>query len=489
MLFGAATAHAQVSRVGGVLGAILPGSIMRGSDVGHDPANDVFLVVVGHGPVYGVFANTSGALVSPVFTILPAGLGWGHFPRVKYSPHISDGAGGFGGFLVTWHNNCGVGINCVWGRLVSYSAPTNLVSDIQLISDGTLLGSWHETGPAMAYSKTSQKFLVAWRSNTYAIQGRFVDTSGTPLGPVMVFEAGTSRNPSLTWNPFTDEFGLAYTGWDGGPHVSFRRIRAGDGFVSPRTVFGYGGGTFDTATDMNTRTKQYVVSWAIHPGTSSAVLDSTGAVIAANLVTTRLGFDQSLGMAFNPASGTSLIVSSDIASFELGAVELNADSTPTAAAQVITSGARVGSNYPMTASTLTDGKWNVVYARDFGGAFEQLVTSGQAQIVLPDASGTPGGFGVCPGCSTTSPATITSGGTATLTPLPASSAGCSIPDPFTSLGGGTCVNGGWLPPGMTAAPSAPAPAPATGCSIPDPFTSIGGGICRNGGWIPKGMSD
>ena len=25
---------------------------------------------------------------------------------------------------------------------------------------------------------------------------------------------------------------------------------------------------------------------------------------------------------------------------------------------------------------------------------------------------------------------------------------CSTPDPFSSLGGGTCYNGGWLPPGM-----------------------------------------
>lgn len=26
---------------------------------------------------------------------------------------------------------------------------------------------------------------------------------------------------------------------------------------------------------------------------------------------------------------------------------------------------------------------------------------------------------------------------------------CTTPDPFAGLGGGTCYNGGWLPPGMT----------------------------------------
>jgi hypothetical protein len=76
---------------------------------------------------------------------------------------------------------------------------------------------------------------------------------------------------------------------------------------------------------------------------------------------------------------------------------------------------------------------------------------------------------------------------------------CSTPDPFASLGGGTCYNGGWLPPGMVppgsspAPTAAPAPAPTvapssgTSCTTPDPFASLGGGVCYNGGWLPPGM--
>ena len=90
---------------------------------------------------------------------------------------------------------------------------------------------------------------------------------------------------------------------------------------------------------------------------------------------------------------------------------------------------------------------------------------------------------------------------------PTTSAGCTTADPFASMGGGTCYNGGWLPPGMaipgggTSAPApAPSPAPApqpsapapprssVGCSTPDPFASMGGGTCYNGGWLPPGMA-
>jgi glucose/arabinose dehydrogenase len=81
---------------------------------------------------------------------------------------------------------------------------------------------------------------------------------------------------------------------------------------------------------------------------------------------------------------------------------------------------------------------------------------------------------------------------------PPAPGGCATPDPFASLGGGTCSNGGWLPPGITPPGSTPAPPappppplpPAGGltCSTPDPFSAIGGGTCYNGGWLPPGLT-
>jgi endonuclease/exonuclease/phosphatase family metal-dependent hydrolase len=70
---------------------------------------------------------------------------------------------------------------------------------------------------------------------------------------------------------------------------------------------------------------------------------------------------------------------------------------------------------------------------------------------------------------------------------------CVTPDPFAALGGGTCYNGGWLPPGMRipggrpATTSLPARMTRSTCATPDPFATLGGGTCYNGGWLPPGM--
>jgi hypothetical protein len=64
------------------------------------------------------------------------------------------------------------------------------------------------------------------------------------------------------------------------------------------------------------------------------------------------------------------------------------------------------------------------------------------------------------------------------------------------MGGGTCYNGGWFPPGMvipgaTATQPAQTTVAAGACSTPDPFVSLAGliGLCVQGGWIPvQGVS-
>jgi endonuclease/exonuclease/phosphatase family metal-dependent hydrolase len=91
------------------------------------------------------------------------------------------------------------------------------------------------------------------------------------------------------------------------------------------------------------------------------------------------------------------------------------------------------------------------------------------------------------------------GQVATPSPAPSRPSTCTTPDPFAALGGGTCYQGGWLPPGMqipsggggaVAASPAPAPAPAvpSTCATQDPFAALGGGTCYQGGWLPPGMS-
>jgi hypothetical protein len=486
------TAFAQLSRATGSVPALAPGGIMRGTDTAYDPAHDVFLLVGGNGPIYGIFVNAAGQPVSTGFTIMDGSLGWGHFPRAEYSPHVSNGAGGQGGFLVTWHHNVGAP-NYVFGRVVSFDAPGRLVSGIQMISDGEQGGSWWETGAAMAYSPTSRRFLVAWRTVGYGIRGRFVDTAGTPIGVAMQFEnAGGSRDPALAWNPATDEFGLVSTGFGGtSAYAAFRRVRASDGFVFGRTSFGFAAGTFATGIDVNAA-NQYVVAWALHPGVVSAIFDQNGTELSTSFVTGRFGFDQSLALAYNRNSGTFLTAGSAADSFEIAAAELNSGGQPTTGAQLITEGARGASEFPMISARTGTNQWHVAYARDKLAAVSQFVAT----------SSTGGGTPFVP--------TLPPGAGPTPTPTPGPTLGCTTADPFASIGGGTCVNGGWIP-GKTGGTPTPAPggcttaAPASGwtcvnggwvppaaggtggtggCTTPDPFAALGGGTCVGGGWVP-----
>jgi hypothetical protein len=369
-------AFAQLSRVAATVSSYVPGGIMRGSDVAWDPVNNVYLEVVGNGPIYGVFTDPAGGKLAafPIFS--NDGSNWAHFPHVEYGAGVNGGAGGF---LVSWNHNVG-NVNYVWARAVSYTAPGYLVSSTQLISDGVQGGTWHETGPAIAYSVTSQRFLVAWRSIQYGIRGRFVNANGAPDGVIMQFEnPGGSRDPAVAWNPATNEFGLVYTGFGGsGAFTSFRRIGAADGAISARQSFGFRPATFATGIDV-TYENDYVMVWAIHPGTLSAKFDQAGNQLSAGtLVTSRFGYDQSLAVAYNTATGTLLPVGSDGSSWELAAAEMDSNGNPASTAAIITDGAiafRGGSFYPMVTQRNGTNQWNVVYSRNFAGATTQIMDS------------------------------------------------------------------------------------------------------------------
>lgn len=507
------------------------GVTWRGTDVAWDPANKVFLLVAGNGPVAGIFLNAAGQAITSPFAIMDGSAGYAHFPRVEYSPDINSGAGGF---LITWHHNIGV-TNYVHARALSYTSPTCFVSNTQAISDAVGRGSWWETGPAMAYSTTSDRFLVAWRTVEYGIRARFVGPSGAPIGAVIQVEsesAGT-RDPSLAWNPATNEFGLAYTSFSGGAFAAFRRVGAASGAVSARTSFGFGLGTFATDIGVNSAS-QYVVAWSVHPGTKTVAFSANGDLLSTvpTFVTDRFGHDQSLGMAFNPVSGTFLAVGSDGLSWDVAGSELNNVGVPLAAARALTSGATGGSFHPMPAARNDAAQWLVGYARRIGAPQApavQIVGAGSSAAPLAPpttpatACGTPaggGGGGTTPtpsgggGCVGPDPfASLPgggvcvaggwrpagSGGSSTPPPSnpppsnpPPSSGGCTGPDPFASLpGGGVCVGGGWRPAGSGGGstttpppPPPPPPPPSGGCTTPDPFVSIGGGTCIAGGWIP-----
>ena len=310
LTFTAAPAFAQLSRIGDTVLTLGGSGARTTADTAYDPVNDIYLVVSGSGPVYGVFVNASNQAVSSTFTIYDGGSGFGHFPRARYSTGVSNGVGGSGGFLVTWTNGINTGLNSVRGRIVAFGggAP-RIISGVQSISDLSAGSVFMENRATIAYSRSSGRFLVAWTTEQFAIQGRLLDANGTPLGSVVTYEPGLSRDPALTWNPATNEFGMVNTGFSGAPYAQFRRIRVSDAVGFGRSTFGYSAtGTFATGIDVNS-SNQYVMTWGVSPGTYSTMFDANGTQLTSpTLVAGSLGGDLSMGLGYNPVSNSFLAV-------------------------------------------------------------------------------------------------------------------------------------------------------------------------------------
>lgn len=486
-------AHAQLTPLGSTVPTMTVGGVgsLQETDVAYDPGHDAYLVVAAFGSVYGVFVNAANTPVTPVFVIADGSLGFGHRPIAIYSPDVSNGLGGMGGFLVTWNaasggGSCNVGSTpcTLQDRIVSLQAPGYLVSGVQTVTDSSQGSIYFENHVTVAYSKTSHEFLMAYMTAipAYGLQARFVDTNGLPVGGTMRLSELNTREPGLAWNSATNEFGMVNAGWGGSSAFAQFRIISAGGAISGTSTFGYAKGTYATAIDVNS-SNQYVLTWALSPGVVSEVFDDAGNDLGETYVSGRIGGDTSLDMTFNATTNTFAVVSSDFFSAEVAGTELYSNGVPRTAAGIITDdGASNGSFYPRVATRLGFGQWNVATSVNFESIENQIVTS-------TGFFGTPPAFGSGPSASSSG-----GGSTSLGTGGGSTSAGCATPDPFTSIGGGTCVNGGWIPGGSGASSSSGGSSSSSttttttttssGCTIPDPFTSIGGGTCVNGGWIP-----
>jgi hypothetical protein len=350
--------------------------------VAYDPVNQVYLVVVGYGAIYGIFVNASGIPVASAFEIKSGASPFAHFPRVRYSPHVSNGAGGAGGFLVSWHQDDVPNINAVHVRVVAYQ--NRLVTSDAIASEISASGAtkW-ESGAAIAYSATSRRFLVVWQTVTNTIQGRFVSIDGNPIGSVMPIANPGARDPGVTWNPSSDDFGISYAGWDGaGAFAAFVRLRASDGFLAGSTLFGRAGGTYMSDVDFNTVTGRYVVTWTGAQGTNRAEIDANSNILDGGLVSSNVGGYDSLGVAFNAASGTFLVVGHQN-SAEIGAVELNGSGAPLSGAVTVTSGATLGSFYPRATARTGETQWNISFVQNLSTLADQVVATGSSPSPPP----------------------------------------------------------------------------------------------------------
>ena len=355
----ASPASAQLSNLGNV--GTAHGALARGTDPQHDPSRDVYLVVSAYGSVTGIFVNQLGVPVTAPFTIksVAGEYPFAAYPRAKYSPHVNNGAGGF---LVTWSSEDGGGGNIsIRARVVAY--PGTLVGSESVVSTSTSRG-WLEAAPAIAYSSTSKRFLIAWQGLApYVIQSRLVGIDAAPIGDVVALSPGYGRDPGVAWNPVKDEFGVSYSAeYSGGAHSAFVLVPATNPAAFTRTSFNFVSGGLTAATDVefNPNTGRFVMAWYEHVKARVAEIDQAGTVVSHGVASLTIGTYDGLSLAFNPVSRTFLLVGTNPFTDSLDGAELNANGVRLAG-EVAIAGAKA--LYTRVGASQTSGAWMTTHSR------------------------------------------------------------------------------------------------------------------------------
>ncbi len=434
------------------------------SHAAYDPVHDCYFVVSGFPAVVGQLLDRSGRALGPVITLDSQRAFV--VERTVYSPDVSDGAGRRGGFIIVWVPDAtSLGTELMAQIVVFPGIPVDGSKRIFTAPSGFI------TSSDVEYSPSARIFLVAveyWKGSgsIFDAPSRLLRLN---LQAQVLTETALSSDPNdncfaegfsscdvhVKWNSIANEFGVLYA-QSFGSQTNFRiarilaRVRD-DGIVLNRTTLEFGGQAY-SALEVNSATGNYLalMNAATAPVYGVEVAPD-GTIIAKGRVASDFTVDghdfSPLRLAYSPASGTFLLAGRTVGAPVPDQLrELNQHGVP-------------------LAPTLPANNWW------FG--LTAHTTSPEWVVAIPGSTsiiGTNSAFG----------------GSNAMLP------DCLTPDPFVSLGGGRCVNRGWLPPGHplippgTPPPPPPPPPPPGTCTIPDPFTSLGGGVCVNGGWVPRG---
>jgi hypothetical protein len=425
------------------------------NDAAYDPIHDTYFIVAGAPATIGQFFDRSARALGPALTLDPQVSTF--VASAAYSPDVSDGTGGHGGFLVIWSSRVGE----LFAQIVSFPGRAiGLPQRIFVNPHGTSGIVPEITSSDVAYSPIDRIFLVVveYRNGQSLFDGPSrlirVNLQGQPVGETALssdpnfdcfFEGFWQCDVHIVWNPVFQEFGVFYmqgiSASESDNSQASDRILArvrGDGTIVSRKIVGFFPRS-NSELEVNTNTGNYLAVI----GGYGVELAPDGTLVAQGPISTNLNFAVPVRLSYSPAAGTFLLGGRPFS--QPGALlELNQHGVPMSALP--------GPDSLALGAHETAREW-IVANRETTRIIGTATPFGGSAALLPD---------------------------------------CITPDPFASLGGGRCVNRGWLPPGHPLIPSGtpptppPLPRPPTSCTIPDPFTSLGGGVCVGNGWVPRG---
>ncbi len=313
---------------------------------------------------------------------------------------------GLGGFMVVWAEAVGNpdAMRQLFARVVACSGA---MSAPQVVWPQV----WWEPGDvALAYSSTSKDFLVAWQTPEHTVKAALINLAGAAISAPVLLSPGMGRDPSVTWNPATNEFGVAFSGET---YSGFAAVPAWNAAAFRRNTFNVGGGKLTAMTDIayNPASGRYVMAWyEISSGNFAKVaeFDASGALMTTGIASARLGSYDAFSMALNQVSFTFLMVGLDRVSDTVLGLELNYRGYPFNGENTL-SGVRPA-RYPRVSSSPVSRAWNVAFSGPNFSALSNLTATGfsgngGSAIAFPAPGAPPpppsggggGGGAACPG--------------------------------------------------------------------------------------------
>ncbi len=384
---------AQPARLGGMI-TVAQGSI-RYSDVGYDPANNVYLVVSGAGRLFARFVSGDGAVLGNVALIPDVSAGT-YAPRVTYSADR-------GGFLVTWLDFRGDPRENthIRGRFVKYDTTAGQVvldSADFFIAAGTG-GAGAETAPATAYSTSSKEFLVTWKQFQGGLQNVYaqrVGLDGSRLGGEipLTFDVHFQDDPAVGYDPVNNSFLVAwqnYTEPRGPGGVQVRRVDAGTGTVYPTVQIFTGMDGYTPDVTYHPGSGKFFVTYFSNRVHYGLFTDANGNATTGPIpVVSGSGSYNAWSVAYNDTSNSFFSVFHGTGAEDFG-VEIDSAGIPGTVITTTATGVREGNYNPRVAARSRSAQWMLAVQTSDGKPTSLLTAQ-----VITSATRNPGGGVVDP---------------------------------------------------------------------------------------------
>lgn len=354
-------------------------SPVRNPDVAYDATNDVYLAVTGNSVVQGQFVSATGALLGSRFNLSTNSSLYQHSPRVRCEEGVC---------LAVWHEGSPV---VTKARIITYaSGPIGVPVPL-----GPEKSAW-EFGAGIAFSPGANEFLVTWMGDFPALNNIYyarVNKSGQVLQTTaLTTSSAYEREPSVAYNPVSDEFVIAYAGtfFVNGverAYVSAQRIKAGAKVGGPIQL-DTAGSTYIPQAEYNPATESVVIGWYRSAKIYGREVKANGTLGPLTILSGTYAAYDGLDIAHNANTSTFLLVTHS-SGVENAAVEISQSLVP-APAFILTSNGGNGNYTPKLVSSTADPKWLSITSRNFSSIW---VTFALGQACTSNCGGSGGGGG------------------------------------------------------------------------------------------------